>query len=72
MNVETQLEKVEITDEHLRAIRGKWDCEEMDDNTIVQAMLRYEKRFVNGSVYILEMICFPDFQSYLNFYKNRA
>jgi hypothetical protein len=68
-------EKIEITDKHLEAIRDKWNCEGMADEQIIEAMLRYEKRYTTvagvKSVYILEQICFPDFQSYLQFYKTK-
>ena len=69
MNID---EKVKITDEHLATIREKWDCEGIDDETIIQAMLRYEKRSEGGSIWILEHICFPNFQSYLHFYKTKS
>lgn len=60
-------EKIEITKEHLNTIREKWDCNGMDDDAIIKAMLRYENRTnENGSVWVLEAICFPNFQSYLN------
>lgn len=65
-------EKVEITDEHINAIREKWDCAGMNDDTIIKAMLRYEKRYAAGAVTLIEMICFPDFQAYLTFYKNKT
>lgn len=62
-------QKIEITKEHLSTIREKWDCSGMSDDEIIQAMLRYEKRSEGGSVWLLEAICFPNFQSYLNHIK---
>lgn len=60
-------EKIEITKEHLNTIRNKWDCDGMSNEEIIRAMLRYEKRTTeNGSVWVLEAICFPSFQSYLD------
>lgn len=62
-------DKIEITKDHLTTIREKWDCAEMNDNAVISAMLRYERRIQNGGVCLIEMLCFPDFQSYLNFFK---
>jgi len=64
----TTVEKVEITEAHLKTIREKWDCEGMSDDDIMAAMLRYEKRVTKGAD-VLEVICFPNFQSYLNHIK---
>ena len=64
------MEKVEITCEHITIIREKYDCSNMSDEQIINAMLHYEKRDTGKGVWILEALCFPDFQSYLIHQKN--
>lgn len=61
-------DKVQITDEHLNIMREKYDCSNMTDDLIINAMLSWEKK--QGNRYILYHLCFPNFQCVLNYYRS--
>ena len=64
-------DKVEITNEHLTIMREKYDCKEMTDEQIVEAMLIYEKKYGGKYANVLDILCFPNFQSILHFIKSK-
>lgn len=62
-------QKVPITTSHLKTMREKYDCSGMSNNQITEALVMYDKQRGNGSVNLLDYLCFPNFQCVLNHFK---
>lgn len=63
-----EVEKVEITDEHLSIIRKKYkECEGMTDEQVIEAILHMEKY----SKTVLGHLCYPTFDCNLRYIKSK-
>lgn len=59
------METVQITSDHLTIIREKYNCQDLTDNHIMKAMVKWDEMMKKRTV--LSMLSFPSFQSVLNF-----
>lgn len=64
------METVEITNEHVTIMRDKYNCQDLTDKDIVEAMVKWDEMTRNGKNIIVHL-SFPSFQSVLNFIKRK-
>ncbi|MFM2393088.1 MAG: hypothetical protein RLZZ546_1070 [Bacteroidota bacterium] len=62
-------EEVEITSEHLTIMRESYDCQNLTDDDIIQAMVKWDNMRRNGKGVIVHL-AFPNFQCVLDNINN--